>query len=62
MCGHASLRKLDDELRIPVLCGNCPSQWAVNDGPEGQALLGPASAASHPTPLQKIALSLFACR
>lgn len=39
-CGHASIRRLDGLLRLPALCGNCDSQWRLNEGPEGQNLLG----------------------
>jgi hypothetical protein len=38
-CGHASIRKLDHVLRIPVSCGNCDSQWKANEDHEGQELL-----------------------
>jgi hypothetical protein len=38
-CGHASTRKLDDVLRLPVLCGNCDSRWQMNEGHDGQELL-----------------------
>jgi hypothetical protein len=39
-CGHASIRKLDQVLRVPVSCGNCEARWKVNEGPEGLELLG----------------------
>ncbi len=38
-CGHASMRGLDQQLRLPVWCGNCDSKWEVNEGPEGPVLL-----------------------
>jgi hypothetical protein len=38
-CGHASIRKLDEILRLPVLCGNCDSHWQANQGAEGQELI-----------------------
>jgi hypothetical protein len=40
MCGHASIRKLDQLLQVPTSCGNCDSRWQVNEGPEGRELLG----------------------
>jgi hypothetical protein len=26
-CHHASIRRLDDSLKIPISCGNCGSHW-----------------------------------
>jgi hypothetical protein len=36
-CGHASIRRLDDQLRVPALCGNCDAHWQADS--EAQALL-----------------------
>jgi hypothetical protein len=38
-CGHASIRKLDEKLRVPVVCGNCDLRWQINEGHEGEELL-----------------------
>jgi predicted RNA-binding Zn-ribbon protein involved in translation (DUF1610 family) len=38
-CGHASIRRLDEVLRVPASCGNCDSKWQGNEGHEGQELL-----------------------
>jgi hypothetical protein len=37
-CGHASIRKINDDLKIPALCGNCDRQYHLGYGPDGQEL------------------------
>jgi predicted RNA-binding Zn-ribbon protein involved in translation (DUF1610 family) len=33
-CGHATIRKLDGRLRVPISCGNCDSIWQMSESPE----------------------------
>jgi hypothetical protein len=53
-CGHASIHKLDDSLRLPVSCGNCnspfPKGWdehAVHRALREWAQEGPYSLRLH---------------
>ncbi len=37
-CGTITIRKLNDQLKIPSHCGNCDTLWFLNQSDEGQRL------------------------